>query len=677
MPNSENYTLSINKYSEDDATTENHSYTASNAEDLKKILQLAGVLPYDVNAAEETPCGCGGISNEVDPQQGPQEPVEIAVPDYKDTPYDYEDSFSPEYSMPDWQARSYEKFTKTPAEQWPQVFEELTEELMTKGLTREEANEKVLEVMSLDLTENWDYGHRDMDAERGVHQYKTNTLDKSDYLRFKQRYVQAKYGDNPLAMETTEIAEKAKTVVDLYNDYLSEATNSYSTPINSKGERLSLNKKKDEAGDFIVRMYKNGKLYEPGCYYTDDWDDAVSTFHSMKNRLDESGMKRYAESLVDEYIDLAREVGFTVDPEEVEEVRKTGKGYVVMGYDSENEAYYVTRFEENEYGWDYPGNPEIETKSYDEAFTHLENIASNVIPPSAHGDAKGTIHLKKTQESDDEGVSSWGGAQVGGTVKPLKNGVWWAKNQSGTMKTFSDEKEARSFANGKDASDLDETAKPKKVVLGKFVKNPELEITAIPVRDKVTGKSDYKVAIIDKFDNNNKQIVLLRGAGTDFGKMVERIKSTNDDKFNRAGGVSWNTFENLSEDDPCWKGYKQIGMKKKGGKEVPNCIPEGSDYEVTLEDAEEIYGTLSEELTEAEYRGRKVPLNKPMRGDVKKFKVYVKDPKTGNVKKVNFGDPDMRIKKSNPERRKSFRARHNCDNPGPKTKARYWSCKKW
>ena len=80
---------------------------------------------------------------------------------------------------------------------------------------------------------------------------------------------------------------------------------------------------------------------------------------------------------------------------------------------------------------------------------------------------------------------------------------------------------------------------------------------------------------------------------------------------------------------------------------------------------------------EAEYRGRKVKLNKPTRGDVKKFKVYVKDPKTGNVKKVNFGDPNMRIKKSNPKRRKSFRARHNCDNPGPKTKARYWSCKKW
>ena len=83
------------------------------------------------------------------------------------------------------------------------------------------------------------------------------------------------------------------------------------------------------------------------------------------------------------------------------------------------------------------------------------------------------------------------------------------------------------------------------------------------------------------------------------------------------------------------------------------------------------------DLNEAKYHGRTVTLNKRMKGDVKKSKVYVKDPKTGNIKKVNFGDPNMRIKKSNPKRRKSFRARHNCENPGPKTKARYWSCKAW
>ena len=96
---------------------------------------------------------------------------------------------------------------------------------------------------------------------------------------------------------------------------------------------------------------------------------------------------------------------------------------------------------------------------------------------------------------------------------------------------------------------------------------------------------------------------------------------------------------------------------------------------------------FDEDLDEAEYQGRKVKLGKPTRGDVKKFKVYVKDPKTGNVKKVNFGhggssakkagQKTMKIKKSNPARRKSFRARHNCDNPGPRTKARYWSCRAW
>ena len=81
-------------------------------------------------------------------------------------------------------------------------------------------------------------------------------------------------------------------------------------------------------------------------------------------------------------------------------------------------------------------------------------------------------------------------------------------------------------------------------------------------------------------------------------------------------------------------------------------------------------------IDEADYQGRKVKLGKPMAGDVKKFKVYVKNPK-GNVVKVNFGQKGVKIKKSNPARRRSFRARHNCANPGPRHKARYWSCRKW
>ena len=86
----------------------------------------------------------------------------------------------------------------------------------------------------------------------------------------------------------------------------------------------------------------------------------------------------------------------------------------------------------------------------------------------------------------------------------------------------------------------------------------------------------------------------------------------------------------------------------------------------------------SVELDEAEYQGRKVSLGKPFLtpDGPKKRSVYVRKP-NGKVVKVNFGDKNMRIKKSNPARRKSFRARHSCDNPGPRWKARFWSCKAW
>jgi phosphopantetheine adenylyltransferase len=98
---------------------------------------------------------------------------------------------------------------------------------------------------------------------------------------------------------------------------------------------------------------------------------------------------------------------------------------------------------------------------------------------------------------------------------------------------------------------------------------------------------------------------------------------------------------------------------------------------VTVEYATQEEAAQFDALLEAEYQGRSVTLNKPMAGDVKKSKVFVKDPSTGNVIKVNFGDKNMTIKKSNPERRKSFRARHKCDAANDKTTPRYWSCKAW
>lgn len=88
------------------------------------------------------------------------------------------------------------------------------------------------------------------------------------------------------------------------------------------------------------------------------------------------------------------------------------------------------------------------------------------------------------------------------------------------------------------------------------------------------------------------------------------------------------------------------------------------------------YNEFGDMLEIHEEDGKKVKLNKIMRGDVKKYKVYVKNDK-GNVVKVNFGDPNMEIKRDDPNRRRNFRARHNCDNPGPRWKARYWACKTW
>jgi hypothetical protein len=200
-------------------------------------------------------------------------------------------------------------------------------------------------------------------------------------------------------------------------------------------------------------------------------------------------------------------------------------------------------------------------------------------------------------------------------------------------------------------------------------------------------------------------------------------------------------YEDMSqmrEDDPCWKDYEMVGMKKKNGKDVPNCVPknEGSEsdsdmavdqLETSIKKAQELivklrgkgdlepwvqslitkaedyistvadYGEVDEydvetmdelndfhnfmkeyksSVNEAEYQGRKVKLGKIMQGDVKKFKVYVNNDK-GNAVKVNFGQKGMVIKKDNPGARKSFRARMNCDSPGPRWKARYWSCLKW
>jgi hypothetical protein len=171
--------------------------------------------------------------------------------------------------------------------------------------------------------------------------------------------------------------------------------------------------------------------------------------------------------------------------------------------------------------------------------------------------------------------------------------------------------------------------------------------------------------------------------------------------------------EGVAGAQKCWKGFRKVGTKAgtgaNAGKRVNDCekigeeaVEEsglqrytgikkyGKDGFEALQKAgregadEEEKGRIKDkylkkedaDIDEAEYQGRKVQLGKKMPGDVKKSKVYVKNPQ-GRVVKVNFGDKKMRIKKSNPARRKSFRARHNCKNPGPRHKARYWSCRSW
>ena len=142
--------------------------------------------------------------------------------------------------------------------------------------------------------------------------------------------------------------------------------------------------------------------------------------------------------------------------------------------------------------------------------------------------------------------------------------------------------------------------------------------------------------------------------------------------------------EDVSQDESLWANIhkKRQRIKRGSGERMRKPGEKGAPTPAQMKRAKGEERELNEwgEIEEAaEYQGRKVTLNKPFYtpDGPKKSSVYVKNDK-GNVIKVNFGDPNMEIKRDDPERKKSFRARHQCDtNPGPKTKARYWSCKAW
>jgi len=196
--------------------------------------------------------------------------------------------------------------------------------------------------------------------------------------------------------------------------------------------------------------------------------------------------------------------------------------------------------------------------------------------------------------------------------------------------------------------------------------------------------------------------------------MAKIVRLTESDLINLVKRVLEEQTINESEiTEKCWEGYTQKGMKTMFGKKYPNCVKKESAGETDEASSpaqqaaiainmkkrgidpkneslyEDEYGSVEETefeegtLNEAEYQGRKVQLGKIMQGDIKKFKVYVKNDK-GKVVKVNFGfggksahGKRMVIKKNNPERRKNFRARMNCDTPGPRWKPRYWACRSW
>lgn len=181
---------------------------------------------------------------------------------------------------------------------------------------------------------------------------------------------------------------------------------------------------------------------------------------------------------------------------------------------------------------------------------------------------------------------------------------------------------------------------------------------------------------------------------------LHALHSIHDYKGKDAMYESMLSFKSFLEEDedPCRDRYKQFGMKKKNGEKVPNCIPvaedEEADYATTadykvdkrgrkyhphkikLESEEDI--PSEEYLNESEYQGKEVSLGKPFRtpDGPKKFAVYVKN-SSGKVVIVRFGDPNMEIKRDDPDRRKNFRARHNCDSATDKTTPRYWSCYQW
>ena len=248
-----------------------------------------------------------------------------------------------------------------------------------------------------------------------------------------------------------------------------------------------------------------------------------------------------------------------------------------------------------------------------------------------------------------------------------------------TSQFYTDE-ELASFEAEKAQRDIDDQASIDREIDGERAAERRLD------QDRMDYLRTAKAAQGGKFQTPGPDGEMnVRGIGATIGdEGPEPEIEAPDFRMTRAGPRGSGRMSESLQEDLIYEGNDEIlemfenATLEEGGNVCGGCL---------FEQLQEASCGCPDLMGEAEYQGKKVTLNKPTRGDVKKFKVYVKDPSTGNIKKVNFGhggssakakgEKTMKIRKNNPKARKSFRARHNCDNPGPKTKARYWSCKKW
>ena len=279
-----------------------------------------------------------------------------------------------------------------------------------------------------------------------------------------------------------------------------------------------------------------------------------------------------------------------------------------------------------------------------------------------------------------DGKSGWVNVVTGGTCASDKPGEGTPKCVSSAKRASMSKKERLSAQRRKKAADPGQQSKSG-AAKPTYVKTDSprkmKEETFNEAEDKKSKGSGKKDACYSKV----KSRYSVWPSAYASGALVKcrKVGAKNWGNKSKKEGVN----ENQCLCEACQKGYMTHPTRKTKimfGKRYRNCIKKES-YDLWTEDGS--FGYTMTGLIEAEYGGRKVKLGKPMQGDVKKFKVYVKNDK-GNVVKVNFGHggssakgKTMRIRKSNPDARKSFRARHNCDSPGPRHKARYWSCKKW